>query len=88
MNKMKKVLSHIISPTQSVFILRRLITDNILVAFEALHTLNGQTKGRERFLALKLDMTKAYDRIEWDFLEAAMKMIGSDGFLCISLVST
>jgi hypothetical protein len=60
------------------------------VAFEVLHTLNGQTKGRERFLALKLDMTKAYDRIEWDFLEAAMKMIGSmaDGFLCISLVST
>jgi hypothetical protein len=37
-NKMKKILSDIISPNQSAFILERFITDNILMAFEALHT--------------------------------------------------
>jgi hypothetical protein len=63
-NRMKKVLPHIISPTQSTFIPGRLITDNILMAFEALHTMDGRLKGREGFMALKLDMSKTYDRVE------------------------
>jgi hypothetical protein len=47
-----------------------------LVAFEALHTMNGRLKGKEGFMALKLDMSKAYDRVEWDFLEAIMTKMG------------
>jgi hypothetical protein len=58
------MLNHIISLFQSTFILGRLISDNILVAFEALHTMNGRLKGRRGFMALKLDMSKAYNKVE------------------------
>jgi hypothetical protein len=77
-NRLKKILPVIISPSQSAFIPGRLITDNILVAFEALHTMDTRMSGRKGFMALKLDMSKAYDWIEWDFLEAIMVKLGFD----------
>jgi hypothetical protein len=70
------VLSLIISQTQSAFIPGRLITDNVLVAFEALHTKDVQMKGREGFIAVKLDISKAYDRVELRYLEEVMRRIG------------
>jgi len=70
------VLPHIISLEQSAFIPGRLITDNILVAFETLHTMDTRLKGKECFMAMKLDMSKAYDRLEWDFVEGVLRKIG------------
>jgi hypothetical protein len=73
---MKKVLPSIISHSQSAFIPSRLIIDNILVAFEALHTMDVRMNGWEGYMALKLNMSKAYDRVEWKFLETVMRRIG------------
>ena len=75
-NRLKQILPHIISPTQGVFVPRRLITDNVLVAYEALHTMQGRKKGKTGTLALKLDVSKAYDRVEWDFLKRIMIKMG------------
>jgi hypothetical protein len=39
-NRMKEVLNFIMFPNQSVFLLGRLIFDNVIVAFKALHSMN------------------------------------------------
>jgi hypothetical protein len=75
-DRMKKMLNYIISQNQSTFLPGRLITDNIIVAFEALHSMKTRLKGRQGYMALKLDMSKAYDRVEWVFLETIMRRLG------------
>ena len=54
----------------------RLITDNVLVAFESMHCLNQKKKGKTEEMALKLDMSKAFDQVEGGYLQDIMKKIG------------
>ncbi|XP_031126982.1 uncharacterized protein LOC116029213 [Ipomoea triloba] len=76
-NRMKDLLGHIIfDESQSAFIPGRLISDNILVAVEVGHYLRRKQHGRVGWAALKLDMAKAYDRMEWAFLKGMMLRLG------------
>ena len=75
-NRLKQVLPYIVLPTQSAFVSGRLMTYNVLVAYEILHTMHAKKKGKKRTLALKLDISKVYDLVEWQFLQGIMERMG------------
>ena len=71
--RLKKVLPDRISETQSAFTAGRQISDNIMIAQEIFHALRTKTSGRNKRMAIKTDMSKAYDRMEWVFIEDVMR---------------
>ena len=75
-NRLKIILPEVVSNSQSASIPGRLITNNVLVAFETMHHINQKRKGKEGLMAIKLDMSKAFDRVEWDFLARIMQKLG------------
>lgn len=68
-SRLKMVLLDLISENQSAFMSNRLITDNVLVAFEVMNHISQKKNGKEREMALKLDMSKAYGRGEVKWFE-------------------
>ena len=62
-NRFKKILPSIIGESHSAFVHDRLITDDVLVVFETMHHISKKKGGKVRVVALKLDMSKTYDRV-------------------------
>lgn len=75
-NRLRPLLDDLISPEQSAFIPGRLITDNALVAFECIHHIKQEKDLTKSFCAYKLDLSKAYDRVDWVFLRQVMQKLG------------
>lgn len=63
---------------QSAFVEVRSILDNALVAFEIIHYMKGKSHGKEGDDALKIDISKAYDHIDWGYLREVMRKMGFD----------
>lgn len=66
-NCLKLILDCIIVINQSAFILSRLVSDNVIIAYECFHHLS-KSKAKVGFVSLKLDISKTYDRVEWSFM--------------------
>lgn len=92
-NRLCDFLPMVISPNQSAFLKGRLITDNILTSQEVCHYVMTRKRGSEGVLSIKMDMSKVYDRVEWNFLKHVLRRIGfhptwiSRVMLCVQSVS-
>ncbi|KAA3454975.1 reverse transcriptase [Gossypium australe] len=75
-NRLQNFIRRCIDSAQSAFVPGRLISDNVLIAYELLHKLRQKRYGRKGLMAAKLDMSKAYDRVEWGFLKDVLLKMG------------
>lgn len=74
--RLKPVLGSIISENQSAFIPGRAISDNVLITHEVPHYLKVSAAKKKCAMAVKSDMSKAYDRVEWDFIILVLRKLG------------
>ncbi|GMH16976.1 hypothetical protein Nepgr_018817 [Nepenthes gracilis] len=72
-NRIKNVLPYLVDSCQNVFVPGRRISDNILLAQELLHNYHSR-KGVWR-CALKVDLMKTYDSVQWDFLIVVLELM-------------
>ncbi|XP_021827477.1 uncharacterized protein LOC110768097 [Prunus avium] len=89
--RLRPILPVLISPNQVSFVPRRHITDNILIAQELMHKFKV-SKGKRGFMAWKIDLSKAYDILNWHFIEVVLAELGMPAVLrrlimhCVSTV--
>ncbi|XP_062165083.1 uncharacterized protein LOC133871673 [Alnus glutinosa] len=74
-NRLKPLLSKIISPFQTAFVPSHHIQDNSILSHEMLHSLKNK-RGRGGLMAVNIDMEKAFDKMEWGFLMIIMEKLG------------
>ena len=72
-NRLKPILSGLISPKQTSFVEGRQIIDGIILTHEMIHSLKQM---KIPGMLLKVDMAKAYDKVNWKFLKAILLAIG------------
>lgn len=76
--RLKGFMEELISQNQSAFEGGRLIQDNLSIAHEIFHALKRKNRRGRDSVALKVDMSKAYDRVEWEFLKNTLLVYGFD----------
>jgi len=76
----KSVLEKVISKSQSAFIKGRQILDPILIANDCL---DSRLRSREPVVICKIDLEKAYNHVNWNFLLYMQRRCGFGGKWCL-----
>lgn len=74
--RLEPILQHVVSENQSAFIPGRIITDNILITHEVLNYLKISTAKKRCGMAIKTDVSKAYDMLECNFIQFVLEKMG------------
>lgn len=73
--RLRDSLPALIGPAQGAFVPRRQSQDNIVIAQEIFHSMRKK-KGKTGWMAVKIDLEKAYDRLNWNFIKDTLEDIG------------
>ena len=65
--RLRPYLDKLIAPCQAAFVPGRRGVDNAIIVQEIIHSME-KTKGRGGYMALKIDLEKVYDKLEWSFI--------------------
>lgn len=68
----RPLLNNLISPIQTAFVPGRRGVDNVVIAQELIYTMD-RIKGHEGYMAMKVDLEKAYNRLEWSFMHKVLQ---------------
>ena len=74
-NRLRPLLDKIISPNQGAFVKGRWIAENSIIAQELVHKIKSH-KGKNGLLLMKIDLKKAYSRLEWSFVDRSLSAWG------------
>ena len=91
-NKLKRIMPILVAPTQCGFIKGRTSSNNIIIAQEVIHKMH-HLRGNKGFMAIKIDLEKAYDKLDWNFVNQTLQEVGVSAHLrnliwhCISTSS-
>lgn len=91
--RLQPFIGNLISPLQMAFVPGRKEVDNAIIAQEIIHS-RGKKRGKVGYMALKIDLEKAYDKIEWSFIKEMLIRVNLPSSLidiimnCVSTVST
>ncbi|XP_058762621.1 uncharacterized protein LOC131636008 [Vicia villosa] len=75
-NRLDILLDKCVFEEQPAFVEGRSNLNNAMISTEVIHTLKRRTKGNKVHLALKIDISKAYDRVDWGFLRGVLAKMG------------
>ena len=70
--RLKPYMAEVINPCQAGFVPGRRTSDNIIIVQEVIRTLISR-RGPTGYVALKLDLEKAYDRLEWHYIQDTLE---------------
>ncbi|GLT62781.1 hypothetical protein SLA2020_353910 [Shorea laevis] len=71
-NRLRPYLQHLIGPFQNSFLKGQCTTDNIILSQEAVHSMR-RMKGRKGAMIFKIDLRKAFDSVDWTFLQLVLQ---------------
>jgi len=71
LTRLRPMLNKLVSPVQSAFMLGKKGINNAIIVQEIIHTISKK-KGRVGYMAIKVDLEKAYDKLEWSFIRETL----------------
>lgn len=91
--RLRPLLPSMICPLQTAFLEGRRASDNVVIAQELIYSLKRR-KGKEGYMVVKIDLERAYDRLEWSFVKMVLEHYGLPQNIiklvmsCISTITT